>query len=326
MKAAVCRAFGAPLEIEELRLDAPEDGELTVDLAACAICHSDIAFAEGAWGGDLPAVYGHEAAGVVREVGEGVSDIRPGARVVVSLMRSCGRCYFCERGDFHLCAGEFLGDRKARLHTEAGEPVVQAMHTGAFAEQVVVHESQVAAVPASLPLDVASLLGCGVITGVGAVLDRADVAPGSSVVVVGTGGVGLNAVQGARAAGAEIVVAVDTSPSKLVVAASFGATRTVDPGEEDTAAAVRSLTGGRGADYVFVGVGSGGHRGRARTRQAWRDGRRPRHARCRTRPSASSESTSSTTTSASSATRSARGRAGSRMSSPGWSSSTTRAG
>ena len=255
MKAAVCREFGAPLAIEELRLDDPEADEVTVDLAACAICHSDIAFAEGAWGGDLPAVYGHEAAGVVRDVGQGVSDLRPGDRVVVSLLRSCGQCFFCERGDSHLCAGEFLGDANARLHTEAGEPVVQAMHTGAFAEQVLVHESQVAVVPAALPLDVASLLGCGVITGVGAVLDRVDVPAGSSVVVVGTGGVGLNAVQGARAAGAELVIAVDTSPAKRTVAASFGATHAVDPGQEESAAAVRSLTGGRGADFVFVGVG-----------------------------------------------------------------------
>jgi Zn-dependent alcohol dehydrogenase len=255
MKAAVCRAFRAPLEIEELQLDTPDAGEVAVDLAACAICHSDIAFAEGDWGGDLPAVYGHEAAGVVREVGRGVADIGAGDRVVVSLMRSCGRCYFCERGDCHLCAGEFLGDHKPRLHTAAGEPVVQAMHTGAFAEQVVVHESQVARVPVEMPLDVASLLGCGVITGVGAVLDRVDVRPGSTVVVVGTGGVGLNAVQGARAAGADVVVAVDTSASKRTVATSFGATHAVDPTEEDTAASVRALTDGRGADFVFVGVG-----------------------------------------------------------------------
>ena len=255
MKAAVCRGFRVPLQIEELRLDTLEADEVTVDLAACAICHSDIAFAEGDWGGDLPAVYGHEAAGTVREVGQEVSGLVPGDRVVVSLMRSCGRCYFCERGDAHLCAGEFPGDARPRLHTESGEPVVQAMRTGAFAEQVVVHESQVAVVPNSLPFDIASLLGCGVITGVGAVLDRVRVTPGSSVVVVGTGGVGLNAVQGARAAGADVVVAVDTVSAKREVASSFGATHAVDPAEEDTGAAVRAVTGGRGADYVFVGVG-----------------------------------------------------------------------
>jgi S-(hydroxymethyl)glutathione dehydrogenase / alcohol dehydrogenase len=255
MKAAVCREFRTPLQIEELRLDAPEGGEVTVDLAACAICHSDIAFAEGDWGGDLPAVYGHEAAGVIREVGHEVSGLAPGDRVVVSLMRACGRCYFCERGDAHLCSGEFPGDVRPRLQTESGEPVVQAMHTAAFAEQVVVHASQAAPVPDSMPLDIASLLGCGVITGVGAVLDRVQVTPGSSVVVVGTGGVGLNAVQAARAAGADVVVAVDTASAKREVASSFGATHAVDPAEQDTAGEVGRVTGGRGADYVFVGVG-----------------------------------------------------------------------
>jgi S-(hydroxymethyl)glutathione dehydrogenase/alcohol dehydrogenase len=257
VKAAVCRAFGAPLVIEELRLDPPQTGEVRVRVAACAICHSDIAFAEGAWGGTLPAVYGHEAAGVVQEAGPGVSSLRPGDRVVVSLLRSCGRCYFCARGEWHLCELEFPADRKGRLHTDDGEPVLQAMHTGSFAEEVVVDESQVAVVPASLSLDVASLLGCGVITGVGAVTDRAAVTEGSSVVVIGTGGVGLNTVQGAVLAGADEIVAVDTSPDKREAAVSFGATRTVDPAAGDLATQVRGLTGGRGADYVFVTVGRG---------------------------------------------------------------------
>lgn len=257
MKAAVCRAFGAPLVIEELRLDPPERGEVRVRVAACAICHSDIAFAEGAWGGTLPAVYGHEAAGVVQEVGPGVSSLRPGDRVAVSLLRSCGRCYFCARGEWHLCELEFPADRKGRLHTDDGEPVLQAMHTGSFAEEVVVDESQVAIVPASLSLDVASLLGCGVITGVGAVTDRAAVTEGSSVVVIGTGGVGLNTVQGAVLAGAKEIVAVDTSPDKREAAVTFGATHTVDPAAGDLATQVRALTGGRGADYVFVTVGRG---------------------------------------------------------------------
>jgi Zn-dependent alcohol dehydrogenase len=257
MRAAVCRAFGTPLEVEELVLAAPREDEVTVVVAACAVCHSDVAFAEGAWGGALPAVYGHEAAGFVQDVGLGVRHVRPGDRVVVSLIRSCGRCWFCARGEFHLCEGDFPGDREDRLRTVAGEPVFQAMHTGSFAEQALVHESQVAVVPDSLPLDVASLLGCGVITGVGAVLDRARVARGSSVVVVGTGGVGVNTVQGARIAGADVVVAVDTSAEKRAAALEFGATHAVDPAEDDVVAAVRSLTGARGADYVFVGVGRG---------------------------------------------------------------------
>ena len=257
MKAAVCREFGSPLVIEDLELDGPEEGETRVRVEACAICHSDIAFAAGDWGGPLPAVYGHEAAGVVESVGPGVTHVQPGDRVVVSLLRSCGDCFFCERGESQLCEGSFAGDREGRLRTRAGEVVYQAMHTAAFAEEVVVHESQVTGVPNSLPLDVASLLGCGVITGVGAVLDKVGVTSGSSVVVVGTGGVGLNAVQGAALAQASTIVALDVSSSKLETALAFGATHAVDPANEDPAGAIRSYTDGRGADYVFVTVGSG---------------------------------------------------------------------
>ncbi len=256
MKAAVCRAFGAPLVLEELELASPEQGEVRVALAACAICHSDIAFAEGDWGGGLPAVYGHEAAGVVREVGPGVSGVGEGDRVVVGLMRSCGRCFFCARGEPHLCAGSFPADTRPVLRTEDGAAVVHAMHTAAFAEDVLVDHSQVAIVPESLPLDVASVLGCGVLTGVGAALDRARVTPGASVVVVGTGGVGVNVVQGAAIAGASTVVALDVSAAKREAAARFGATHAIDP-TDDAVEAVRELTGGRGADFVFVTVGRG---------------------------------------------------------------------
>ena len=256
MKAAVCRAFGAPLVLEELELAPLEEGEVRVALEACAICHSDIAFAEGAWGGGLPAVYGHEAAGVVRELGPGVTGVEVGDRVVVGLVRSCGRCFFCARGAPHLCAGTFPADTRPVLRTKDGEIVVHAMHTAAFAEEVVVDQSQVAAVPESLPLDVASVLGCGVLTGVGAALDRARVTPGASVVVIGTGGVGVNVVQGAAIAGASTIVALDVSAAKRAAAARFGATDALDPAE-DPVEAVRELTGGRGADFVFVTVGRG---------------------------------------------------------------------
>jgi S-(hydroxymethyl)glutathione dehydrogenase/alcohol dehydrogenase len=255
VRAAVCRAFGAPLRIEELRLDPPQAGEVKVKIGASAICHSDIHFAEGAWGGTLPAVYGHEAAGVVREVGAGVRRLRPGDRVVVSLLRSCGRCFFCERDQPHLCDGAFAADRESRLHGEDGEPVVQAMHTGAFAEEVVVHESQLAPVPLSLSLDTASILGCAVLTGFGAVVDRAAVPEGASVAVIGTGGVGLNSVQAAAFCGALPIIAADISPAKLAAAGSFGATHVLDPAAADMPSEVRALTGGRGADYVFVTVG-----------------------------------------------------------------------
>jgi S-(hydroxymethyl)glutathione dehydrogenase / alcohol dehydrogenase len=253
VRAAVCRAFGEPLAIEELLLADLERGEVRIRIAASAICHSDVSLIEGAWGGELPAVYGHEAAGVVEAVGPGVDAVDEGDRVVVSLLRSCGRCFFCERGEPHLCEAEFPADRRAMLRTVDGEEVSHGLHTAAFAEEVVVDQSQVAVVPAAFGFDVAALLGCGVVTGVGAVVERAAVPEGSSVVVVGTGGVGLNSVQGAALCGASPIVAVDVSPAKHETAVAFGATHAVDPvGMEEE---VRALTSGRGADYVFVTVG-----------------------------------------------------------------------
>jgi Zn-dependent alcohol dehydrogenase len=255
VRAGVCRAHGAPLAIEELELAPPGGREVRVEVAACAVCHSDIAYARGAWGGDLPAVYGHEAAGVVAETGRDVEGVRRGDPVVVSLLRSCGGCAFCQAGEEHLCDGAFPADAAPRLHTADGEPVLQAMHTAAFAEEVVVDVSQVAVVPSTIPLDVASLLGCGVVTGVGAVLDKIRVVPGSTVVVVGAGGVGLNVVQGAAIAEAATIVAVEPSRERRAAAAGLGASHGLSP-DDELAASVRELTGGRGADYVFVTVGS----------------------------------------------------------------------
>ena len=256
MKAAVCREFGAPLTIEEARLDPPQAGELTVKIAACAICHSDITYMQGGWGGTLPAVYGHEAAGTVEQVGPGVADIAPGDHVVVTLIRSCGTCHYCLQGKPVLCEGRFRLDAEGPIHTLDGAPLYQAMRTGAFAERVTVHASQVAVIPKDVPFDCASLLACGVITGLGAVFNTAQVPAGSEVVVIGTGGVGLNSVQGAALCGARSVVAVDLSDSKLAAARRFGATHTLNPARDDLPAAVRQLTGGRGADHVFVTVGA----------------------------------------------------------------------
>jgi S-(hydroxymethyl)glutathione dehydrogenase / alcohol dehydrogenase len=257
VKAAVCRAFGAPLELEELVLDSPREGEVRVRIAASAICHSDVSLVDGAWGGELPAVYGHEAAGVVEEVGPDVRNLNPGDRVVVSLLRSCGHCFFCERGEAHLCDHEFPADRRTMLRTLDGEPVWHGLHTAAFAEAVVVDRSQLAVVPESLAFDAASLLGCGVVTGFGAVVDRARVPAGASVLVVGTGGVGLNSVQAAALQGAEPIIAADISPSKRATAIRFGATHAIDPAGADLAEEVRTVTHGRGVDYAFVTVGRG---------------------------------------------------------------------
>jgi Zn-dependent alcohol dehydrogenase len=256
MKAALCYEFGRPLVIEEINIDRPQAGEIKVKLAACAICHSDIHYMEGAWGGVLPAVYGHEAAGVVAEVGPHVSRVKPGDPVVVTLIRSCGRCYFCAQGQPHMCEGDFALNHETRLHTTDGRPVHQGMRTGAFAEHVVVDQSQVVPVCVEMPLESASLLACGVITGLGAVTNTAQVPAGSSVVVVGAGGVGLNTVQGAFLSGAQPIIAIDLVTSKLAAAKRFGATHTLNPTGENLVAAVQILTQGRGADYVFVTVGS----------------------------------------------------------------------
>jgi Zn-dependent alcohol dehydrogenase len=254
MRAAVCRAFGEPLAIEEVELAAPGANDVLVRVEACAVCHSDIHYAEGAWGGALPAVYGHEAAGIVEAVGPGVATVGPGDRVIVTLIRYCGSCWFCASGQPTLCNGDF--EQRVKVTTADGTPVFAAMHTGAFAERVLVHSSQAIPIGTDIPFEAASLLACGVLTGVGAVINTAQVRVGESVVVIGTGGVGLNAVQGAAVAGAEPIVAVDLSEEKLAAARGFGATHVVNPREQDAEAAVAELTDGRKADHVFVTVGA----------------------------------------------------------------------
>jgi Zn-dependent alcohol dehydrogenase len=258
MKAAVCHAFGEPLRIEDVELRGPGAGEVSVRLAACAICHSDVAFMQGAWGGELPAVYGHEAAGVVDDVGEGVGGIAEGDHVVVTLVRSCGSCPQCLRGEPALCEqlADFPLSRRSPLSALDGRPIHQGVRTGAFAERVTVDASQVVPIPRDVPLDAASLLACGVVTGVGAVRNTAKVERGSSVVVYGAGGVGLNVVQGAALAGAESIVAVDLVDAKLEAARGFGATHVLNASRDDVEAEVRALTGGRGADYAFDASGA----------------------------------------------------------------------
>ncbi len=256
MKAAVCYEFGQPLVVEEIELEAPQRGEVRVRIAATAICHSDIHLLKGDWGRTTPVVAGHEAAGVVAEVGEGVTLVRPGDRVVASLLRSCGRCYFCTSGSPHLCEGEYALATEHRLRTLLGDPIHQGIYTAAFAEQIVVDQSQLVPIPTEVPLNSAALLGCGVITGFGAVVNTARTPPHSSVVVIGVGGVGLNAVQGAVQSGAHPIIAIDLVDSKLAAALRFGATHTLNAASTTVADAVRDLTSGRGADFAFVTVGS----------------------------------------------------------------------
>ncbi len=257
MKAAVCRAFGQPLTIEEVDLAAPRAGEIRVKLAACAICHSDITCAAGGWGGELPAVYGHEAAGIVEEAGLGVTHVHPGDHVVVTLIRSCGQCIECARGAQVLCETVFPLDERSPLTAHAGgQTLVHGLRTGAFAEQVVVEASQAVAIPKDVPLDSAALIACGVLTGLGAVTNTAGVRAGEAVIVIGTGGVGLNSVQGARLVGASPIVALDLAADKREAALRFGATHAFDPRDGDLAAKIKATNHGRLVDWVFVTVGA----------------------------------------------------------------------
>jgi Zn-dependent alcohol dehydrogenase len=256
MKAAICYVFGQPLVIEEVELAPPQKGEVKVKMAATAVCHSDVHLVRGDWGGDVPVVAGHEAAGIVEEVGEGVTGLKPGDRVVVSLLWSCGHCHACMSGSPHLCEAEFPHVSQGRLRNQAGERLEHGIRTAAFADYAVVAQSQVVAIPGDVPLAPACLLACSVITGLGAVVNTARVAPGQSVAVIGTGGVGLNSVQGARLSSANPIIAVDLLENKLRAAVLFGATHTVNASSEDPVKSVKRLTGGRGAEHVFVTVGS----------------------------------------------------------------------
>ena len=253
MKAAVCRTFGAPLEIEEAELRAPQQGEVRVRIAACAICQSDIAYANGAWGGTLPMVLGHEASGHVAEVGPGVTGLTPGDPVLVTLIRACGSCPACEDDAPTSC--DHAWDSHASPITGHDGPLTQGMSTGAFAEEVLVDQSQIVPLPEGIDIVTASLLSCGVITGAGAVLNTAKVAPGQSVVVIGAGGVGLNTLQGARLVGADPIIAIDIADNRLETAKTFGATHGLRGDDTAHVAAVRAITG-RGAEHVFVAVGS----------------------------------------------------------------------
>jgi len=257
MKAAVCYEYDQPLVVEEVALQAPQRGEVRVRMRATAICHSDIHLLRGDWRRLLPVVAGHEAAGVVEEVGEDVTIVNPGDHVVASLLRSCGRCFYCTTGSSHICEAEFALQKEQRIHSLSGDPIYQGIYTGAFAEEIVVDQSQLVPIPKEVPFESAALVACGVITGFGAVVNTAKVPAHSSVVIIGAGGVGLNAVQGAVQSGAHPIITIDLIESKLEASHSFGATHSFNAASQtNLAEAIRELTSGRGADYVFVTVGS----------------------------------------------------------------------
>lgn len=260
MKAAVMYEAYRPLEVEELELDRPGEREALVKLAASGVCHSDLHYIKGDREHPLPVVLGHEGAGVVEEVGPGVTYAGPGDHVVLSFVPTCGRCSYCVSGRHNLCEARYglrgnLLDGTKRLR-KGNQEICHFNGLSTFAEYAVVPEDSLVLVRDDAPLDKVALIGCGVPTGVGAVIHTAKVRPGSKVVVIGTGGVGLNVVQGAALAGAEMIIAVDIRGPKLEHALQFGATHLVNGAIEDVVDRVRDITRGEMADYAFEVIGS----------------------------------------------------------------------
>ena len=266
MKAAVLREVNQPLEIEDVQLGNPGPREVLVRTAAAGVCHSDLHFQNGSYPYFLPTVLGHESAGVVEAVGSNVTYVQPGDHVITCLSAFCGHCEFCLTGHMSLCQEPELQrgvDEPPRLSTH-GESIAQFLNLSSFAEYMLLHEHAIAKIRKDMPLDRAALIGCGVTTGVGAVIHTAAVEPGTTVAVIGCGGVGLSCVNGAAIAGASRIIAVDTTPSKLDLARKFGATDTVDASAEDPVGAVRELSGG-GVHYSFEAIGL-----KSTTEQAWK--------------------------------------------------------
>jgi NDMA-dependent alcohol dehydrogenase len=261
--AAVLPNTFEPLEVrDDVEVEAPRAGEVRVRMGASGVCHSDLSIQNGTlYGGPAPLVCGHEGAGVVEEVGDGVGGLAPGDHIVVSWVPQCGQCYFCRHGQPNLCeagatatmAGSLL-DGTTRL-TSRGGPLFQMAATGTFSEVAVIPAMSAVKIDSDVDLKVAALVGCGVLTGVGAALNTASIAKGDTVAVVGCGGVGLNVIQGARIAGAGDVIAVDMVDTKLDLARQFGATETVNAGRGDAVSAVMDLTEQRGADLSFEVIG-----------------------------------------------------------------------
>jgi S-(hydroxymethyl)glutathione dehydrogenase / alcohol dehydrogenase len=267
VRALVARAAGAPLGVEQVRLPGPGPGQVRVRIRAAGVCHSDLSMVNGTLAPSFPLVLGHEAAGEVTEVGAGVTRVRPGDHAVLSWSPACRQCWFCDHGEPWLCERSGAASTP-RGSTEDGTPLHVTLGLGALADEVVVGEEAVIAVPAELAWHLAALLGCAVLTGVGAVRNTGAVRPGESVLVVGLGGVGLTVLTQARAEGADPVLAADLGETKRDLAYSAGASSYL-PAGDDLPKAVRAATGGRGVDVAFECVG------RATTiRTAWRCARR----------------------------------------------------
>jgi Zn-dependent alcohol dehydrogenase len=261
-RAVVAREIGKPPTVEDIDVEAPRHGEVTIKLAACGVCHSDLSATNGTIAYPLPLVLGHEGAGVVTAVGEGVSRYAVGDHVVSSFVSMCGRCHYCQTGRPQLCVQSLkalytLPDGTVRTRDGTGGALNVFCGCGVMAEFATLHADNLVKIDQDMPLDRAALISCGVMTGIGAVVNTAKVEAGSVAVVFGCGGVGLNAIQGCAIAGAGMIVAVDTSDAKLELAKTFGATHAFNvTGQDNVGKALYKLTGG-GADYAFDCVGLG---------------------------------------------------------------------
>ncbi len=257
MKAAVLHEVNQPLAIEEVQHAKPKRREVLLRTAFAGLCHSDLHFMEGLYPFPLPVVLGHEAAAVVEEVGADVTYVKPGDHVITCLSVFCGECAQCVTGHTNLCENtevKLLPGAARRLKLN-GKVLNQAFNLSAFAEHMLVHEHAIVKIRNDIPLDRAALVGCGVMTGVGAVFHAAKVEPGSTVVVIGCGGIGLSAVNGAALAGAERIIAIDTIASKLELAKQMGATDTINASNADPVELVKEMTGG-GVPYSFEAIGT----------------------------------------------------------------------
>jgi alcohol dehydrogenase (nicotinoprotein) len=259
-RSAVLYKPGEPIRVEEIELDPPKTHEVQVKMVAAGICHSDYHIVSGELPGYLPMALGHEGAGIVEEIGPGVTNCKPGDHVVLSFIPSCGQCFYCTSGHSNLCnmgASILMGpqlDGTFRMHGPNGEDIGQMCVISTFSERSIVSDMSVVKVEDYYPLNKAVLVGCGVPTGVGTVIHRAKVQPGSTVMVIGCGGIGSNVIQGAALAGARMVIAVDMVDFKLEKAKEFGATHTINPKNQDVVQTVKDLTWGLGVDYAFEAI------------------------------------------------------------------------
>ena len=256
MKAAVFREVGKPLEVEEVEISKPGPREVLIRTAAAGVCHSDLHFVEGLYPAVTPLVLGHESAGIVEEVGANVTYVKPGDHVITCLSVFCGHCEMCLTGHLSLCANPETrrGHEEEPRLAKNSQPVQQFADLSSFAEQMLVHEHAIVKIREDMPLDRAALIGCGVTTGVGSVFHTAAVEPGSTVAVIGCGGVGLSCINGAELAGAGRIIAIDTVENKLDMAKIFGATDVVNASDVNAVGEVRELTGG-GVQYSFEAIG-----------------------------------------------------------------------